>query len=199
MMKKIMIMLAFLMIVSGTASAAQLLTNPGFEAGNTSGWTKGYGDIFAVDANPREGNFGARNFWDGSMSQEAVVAPGGSYTISGSAFIPSGGDAGGWGSYIALDWLNASHTKISSAWSAGPDADARDTWHDYASGNLTAPSNAAYAKVSFGLWQSGAEPANPTDFDNFALNGQPIPEPASMLLLGSGLVGLIGFARKKRS
>ena len=39
---------------------------------------------------------------------------------------------------------------------------------------------------------TGANPAT-----GFAGNGTPIPEPATMLLLGSGLIGLAGLARKR--
>lgn len=34
-------------------------------------------------------------------------------------------------------------------------------------------------------------------WDNFDLNMKPIPEPATMFLLGSGLIGLVGYSRKK--
>lgn len=34
-------------------------------------------------------------------------------------------------------------------------------------------------------------------FDDFNMTIQPIPEPATMFLLGSGLIGLVGYSRKK--
>ncbi len=203
-MKKVIMMLTCLMLVSGTSSAAQLLSNPGFETGDLTGWTPSYNgpNWVATMANQRSGYYSARNYWDGGLYQRISVTPGASYALSGSAYVPTGGGLSGWGSWIGVDWMTAGGVKISSAWSTDPATLTRGQWHDVASPSVTAPGIAAYADITFGTWTSGGvTPANPTDFDNFAFNGEgaPIPEPASMLLLGTGLVGLFGITRKKRS
>ena len=60
-----------------------------------------------------------------------------------------------------------------------------------------APAGTGKASYTVLLRDKGSNGSGSVYFDNSYADTQPIPEPASLLLLGSGLMGLFGVSRKK--
>ena len=59
-----------------------LIANPGFETGNTDGWSKSKGDVEVTANEFRNGKFAGRVFGNGALEQVVNLKPNTSYTLS---------------------------------------------------------------------------------------------------------------------
>lgn len=206
-MSKLIVLVSLVVLLIPGVASANLLLNGGFEGtgedGHMTSWAyaspEGWNqnNIAGVQDNPQSGAWHARNFNDGGRYQNVAITGGQQYRLTGWVYIPTGTGGSPWGTYIGLKFVRADGT-TAFTWEKGDFKNLqRDIYNMGDSGWVLAPADAVTARARFGTWANDPWlPVAPTDFDNFDLT--PIPEPTSLLLLGTGLAGLVGLTRKRK-
>lgn len=204
-------------------ASANLLTEPGFDglaAGTALSWGGtpwggggGGGDLSGGGAivTDQKFNSASRSLamyiyganWAWALAQQAVgvgdITPGQTYNASATFLRDADISAGGANALFKVEWLNSLGGALSTSVGTANfnNSYAVNTW-SLVSDQFIAPANAASAKFDI-VYSKAASVANPGNVwaDNASFDV--IPEPTSMILLGSGLLGLLGISRKKRS
>ena len=193
-MKKATLIILTLLVIGlvsiSTIAHADLLTNPGFENVDPIGWAS-WGDSKYVTDQYRNGaQSGHAWTWDssdGKFEQWIDVTAGVEYKASGYIKSTQMTDGAAW---IQFQWDgNGTAYESAKLTSVGD-------WTYFETAFVEAPTGVATAKVAYILQAPTNQIANDVYFDD--ANFDAVPEPASLMLLGSGLLGLFGISRRKK-
>jgi len=153
------------------ANALNLVTNGGFETGDSSGWEVSTSNIMVTPYWPNSGNY-ALEFATGSLSQTILTTPGVTYQLS-YHLITAGG-------------FNGVKTNVNGV-------TVMDISHDGSSPYL--PFSAVFtATQELTDIEFISEQQYGAHIDD--ISAAPVPEPSTLLLLGIGLIGFSYLRRK---
>jgi len=205
-----------------TASATQILLNPGFETGTFAGWTAvtgagsqltpwtvgGPGGGWFGSTSP-SGSYDAFNGFDGdagltyALYQDATIAADSAATLTTNHRIvfDSLGIASNLPRLFEIQVRDTSNVLLATLFSYNAfinGAGHTDTGWVNQSFDLSAFAGSTVRVYFFeSIPETFTGPAN-IEFDNITLDVQPVPEPTTLFLLGAGLTGLARRGRGAR-
>lgn len=226
-MRKMIVLLIALLVISAPAFA-NLVVNSGFETGDMSGWSTwraswSVGD--AVSTNTVQKAFGAycarMQFSNGEgsfgMYQVIPVAVGVQYDFS--TWVRASVNSNNWAEVILFNYKVTDTGDIDSGSKSAPYLIwKRDSWggvNGIAGGSLptiatpggpgnsweyvnnSVTSSTGFVTVAYKWGRSGGGFSGGMFVDDVSLV-QAVPEPASLLAFGTGLIGMAGFAIRRR-
>ncbi|MGH7584009.1 MAG: carbohydrate binding domain-containing protein [Gemmatimonadales bacterium] len=179
------ILVAATSLVATRLSAQNIVTNPGFETGDFTGWTQfgNTGFTGVDDGNPHSGTYDAYFGPVGSTGgifEDLVTVPGTTYTLT--FWLAS--DGGGPNSFDA-SWGGIPLVSLPGAGSFA-----------YTQWQFVEGATSASTELTFTFRQDPAY----WQLDDVSVVAQNVvPEPATMSLLAMGLVGMAGFRRRRKT
>ena len=197
-------------LFAGAVQAANVAVNGGFETGNFTGWTQfnsGSGSTQTVDTgNSSEGTYFANlnNLQPGSASLIKNPNVGIGTVEANSAYTITFDARGGFGFAEFFSELSGGGTSKSELLGGAPlavNADP-DVWTPFLFSGTTGNDVSGGVTLQFTA-TTGATPGASSQmfYDNLVIDvaTSAVPVPAAVWLFGSGLLGLVGVARRKKA